>query len=155
MGSYEQRAEVINKLRDFNHRNKTDFNKRDSILHEIQKHREHQSTSLTFRRNVLESQKRANYRNEYDRLRGAMHAGLVKETSNKHINERMGRLKDLASESIHGYKHDLYKPKTADEKTDAERLKEVNRKLAQHNKGNHVHNTMIVTPEGATSTVFT
>ena len=153
MVSYERQAESISKLRDFNHRNKTNFNKRDGVLQEIQKHREHQATSITFRRNVLESQKRSNYKNEYDRLRGALANGLVKETSKKHINERLGRLKELASESIHGVKHEVYKPKTADEKTDTEKLKEINRKLAR--KGGHVHNTMVITPEGATSTVFT
>ena len=51
---------------------------------------------------MLESQKRANYVNEYDRLRGAVLSGLVKECSIKHINLRIGKLKELASESIHG-----------------------------------------------------
>ena len=58
--------------------------------------------------------------------------GLVKETSKTYINERMGRLKELASESIHGVKHDAYKPNTEDE-TDTDKLNEISRKLAQHN----------------------
>ena len=32
----------------------------------------------------------------------------------------MGKLKELASESIHGKKHDIFKPKTDEQKTDKE-----------------------------------
>ena len=53
---------------------------------------------------MLETQKRENYKNEYDRLKGALRAGLVRESFNTYINERMGKLKDLARESIHGKK---------------------------------------------------
>lgn len=155
MASYEQQAEVLSRLNAFNNRNKTNFNKRDAVLHEIHRHREHQAASIKFRNNILESQKRANYKNEYDRLRGVMTSGLVNETSKKYINERMGRLKELASESIHGKGHAVFKPKREEEKTDEERLKDVNRKLAKNQKGNRVHNTMVVTPAGATSTVYT
>ena len=155
MASYEQQAEVLSRLNAFNNRNKTNFNKRDAFLHEIHRHRENQAASIKFRNNILESQKRANYKNEYDRLRGVMTSGLVNETSKKYINERMGRLKELASESIHGKGHAVFKPKREEEKTDEERLKDVNRKLAKNQKGNRVHNTMVVTPAGATSTVYT
>jgi hypothetical protein len=86
---------------------------------------------------------------------GAMTAGLVRESSKKYINERMGRLKELASESIHGKQHEIFRPKREEEKTDKERLKEMNRKLAKNQTGNRVNNTMIVTPTGATSTVYT
>ena len=75
MASYEQHAEVLSRLNAFNHRNKTNFNKRDAVLHEIQRHRENKAASITFRKNVLESQKRTNYQNEYDRLRGIMTSG--------------------------------------------------------------------------------
>ena len=120
MTSYEQQAEVLSKLNAFSDRNKTNFSKRDAVLHEINRHRENQASSIKFRKNVLESQKRANYVNEYDRLRGAMLTGLVRESSKKYINERMGKLKELASESIHGKKHDVFKPKTDEELTDKE-----------------------------------
>ena len=118
MASYEQQAEVLSKLNAFSDRDKTNFSKRDAVLHEINRHREDQASSIKFRKNVLESQKRAYYVNEYDRLRGAMLSGLVRESSNKYINERMGKLKELASESIHGKKHDVFKPKTDEQKTD-------------------------------------
>ena len=116
MASYEKHAEVLSSLNAFNHRNKTNLNKRDAILHEVGKHREKQTASINFRKNVLESQKRANYINEYDRLKGVMTAGLVKHTSTKRVHERMGRLKELASESIHGKTHAIFKPKTHDQK---------------------------------------
>ena len=99
---------------------------------------------------MLEIQKRENYKNEYDRLRGVMLAGLVKESSKKYIYERMGKLKDLARQSIHGKKHDIFSPKEDNEKTDEEKLKEVNRKLARNQEG-RVHNTLVVTPAGATA----
>ena len=108
MASYEQQAEALSKLNAFADRNTTNFSKRDAVLHEINRHRENQASSIKFRNNALESQKRANYVNEYDRLRGAMLTRLVQESSNKYINERMGKLKELASESIHGKKHDVF-----------------------------------------------
>ena len=87
---------------------------------------------------------------------GAMLAGLVRESSkNIYINQRMGKLKELASESIHGKQHKIFRPKNEEEKTDEDRLKEVNQKLANNQRGNRVSNTMIVTPAGATSTVYT
>ena len=119
MVSYEQQAEVLSKLNAFSDRNKTNFSKRDAVLHEINRHRENQASSIKFRKNLLESQKRSNYVNEYDRLRGSLHSGLVKDAPTiKHINLRMGKLKELASESIHGKKHDIFKPKTDEQKTD-------------------------------------
>ena len=119
MASYEQQAEVLSKLNAFTDRNKTNFSKRDAVLHEINRHRENQASSIKFRKNLLESQKRSNYVNEYDRLRGSLHSGLVKDAPTiKHINLRMGKLKELASESIHGKKHDIFKPKTDEQKTD-------------------------------------
>ena len=121
MASYEQQAEVLSKskLNAFSNRNKTNFSKRDAVLHEINRHRENQASSIKFRKNLLESQKRSNYVNEYDRLRGSLHSGLVKDAPTiKHINLRMGKLKELASESIHGKKHYIFKPKTDEQKTD-------------------------------------
>ena len=121
MVSYEQQAEVLSKLNAFSDRNNTNFSKRDAVLHEINRHRENQASSIKFRKNLLESQKRSNYVNEYDRLRGSLHSGLVKDAPTiKHINLRMGKLKELASESIHGKKHDVFKPKTDEQKTDKE-----------------------------------
>ena len=116
MASYEQQAEkVLNKLNAFSDRNKTNFNKRDAVLHEINRHRENQASNIKFRKNVLESQKRTNYINEYGRLRGSltsMNSGLVKHAPTiRHINERLGKLKDLADESLNGKEHEIYHKK--------------------------------------------
>ena len=40
MAYYEQQADVLSKLNAFSDRNKTNFNKRDAELHEINRHRE-------------------------------------------------------------------------------------------------------------------
>ena len=56
MASYEQQAEVLSRLSAFSHRNKTNFNKRDAVLHEIQRHRENKAASNTFRKNVRKSE---------------------------------------------------------------------------------------------------
>ena len=138
MVSYEQQAEVLSKLNAFSDRNKTNFSKRDAVLHEINRHRENQASSIKFRKNVLENQKRANYVNEYDRLMGkltSLNSGLVKDApSIKYINERMGKLKELASESIHGKQHPIFHDKTEEQLTDKERLAKVNKQLKQNVK---------------------
>ena len=132
MASYEQQAEVLSKLNAFTDRNKTNFSKRDAVLHEINRHRENQASSIKFRKNVLESQQRANYVNEYDILSGkltSLNSGLVKDAPTiKRINLRMGKLKELASESIHGKRHDVFHDKTEEQLTDKERLAGVNKK---------------------------
>ena len=79
MASYEQQAQVLKGLNAFTDRNKTVYNKHDAVLHEIGKHREHQAASINFRKNLLESQKRSNYMNDYSRLSAALASGLVKE----------------------------------------------------------------------------
>ena len=46
-------------------------------------------------------------------------AGLVEDApSTKYINERMGKLKELASESIHGVKHPIFHDKTEEQLTE-------------------------------------
>ena len=156
MVSYEQQAEVLSKLNAFSDRNKTNFSKRDAVLHEINRHRENQASSIKFRKNLLESQKRSNYVNEYDRLRGSLHSGLVKDAPTiKHINLRMGKLKELASESIHGVKHDVFHDKTEEQLTDKERLAKVNKQLKQNVKGGRTRNAMIITPGDSHTQVYT
>ena len=156
MVSYEQQAEVLSKLNAFSDRNKTNFSKRDAVLHEVNRHRENQASSIKFRKNVLESQKRSNYVNEYDRLRGSLHSGLVKDAPTiKHINLRMGKLKELASESIHGVKHPIFHDKTEEQLTEKERLAKSNKQLKQNVKGGRIHNTLIVTPRDSKTDVYT
>lgn len=136
MASYERQAQVLKGLNAFTHRNNTVYNKHDALLHEIGKHREHQAASINFRKNLLESQKRSNYMNEYDRLRGALASGLVKEPSKKYINQRLGTLKELASESIHGKKRSIFYEKTDEQKSDKElnpgSVEQTKRELMKH-----------------------
>ena len=101
MASYEQQAEVLARLHAFSHKNKTNFNERDAPIHEIHRHRDNQAASIKLLKNVLGTQQREIYKNEYDRLRGAMLAGLIGDTSKKYIYQRMGNLKELARESLH------------------------------------------------------
>jgi hypothetical protein len=116
MVSYEQRAELILQgVNAFRPRNGTNYYKHDRIIHEIQKHRENKEYSVNFRKNVLEHQKRQNYKMEYDRLKGAM-KGIVTESSKRYINLRMGTIKDLANISLHGKtKHEIFSPKDKDQ----------------------------------------
>ena len=119
-------------------------------MHEVSRHREKQAGSIKLRRQWLERQKIVNYKNEYERLMGVMTKGVVKETSNKYIQERMGRLKDLARKAIHDKPHDIFKDKKEAEKNDEQKMRELNKRLARNQRGNRVNNTLIVTPGEST-----
>ena len=67
----------------------------------------------------------------------------------------MGKLKELASESIHGVKHDVFHDKTEEQLTDKERLAKVNKQLKQNEKGGRTHNKMIITPRDSHRQVYT
>jgi len=60
-----------------------------------------------------------------------MLAGVVRESSNQYINERMGKLKDLARESIHGKNMRFSGPKTMMRK---QTKKKQQRKLRNHDR---------------------
>ena len=86
---------------------------------------------------------------------GHISAGLIKNaTTIKNLHQRMGHLKELASLSVHGTKHEIYKDKTDEEKTDKEKLKTINRKLRQR-RAPQVHNTLIMPQTGANTNVHT
>ena len=63
----------------------------------------------------------------------------------------MGKLKELARESLHG-KNTRFSYPNKIEKTDAEKLKEANQKTKTKQE---VQNTMVVAALGASSTVYT
>ena len=67
----------------------------------------------------------------------------------------MGKLKELASASIHGVKHPIFHDKTEEQLTDKERLAKVNKQLKQNVKGGRIHNTLIVTPRDSKTDVYT
>ena len=76
-----------------------------------------------------------------------MLTGLAREPSKTYMNERMGKLKELASESIHGGKHPIFHDKTEEQLAEKERLAKVIKQLKQNVKGGRTHNTMIITPK--------
>ena len=68
-----------------------------------------QESTITFRKNLLESQLRVNYVNEFDRLKGHYYANPNLPAPTKdHIKKRLKRLQELAKKSLYD-KDDLYK----------------------------------------------
>ena len=74
--------------------------------------------SLAFRKNLLASQLRVNYVNEFDRLKGYYYANKNLPAPTKtHLENRMKQLQDLAKQSLYGKDH-LYKDNVDDYKKD-------------------------------------
>jgi len=108
----EKAAKRISSLKTFNPNHK--WSLQDKLLHERVKKIHDQEASIAFRKNLLESQRRANYINEYDRLRGEMESGLVgkKHPLEKQLKTRQLELRELARLSLNlkfkgssGFKH--------------------------------------------------
>ena len=119
----------------FKDRNRQYGTSSDKLLDEIEKHLNKQVDSITHRNKWLEAKKRRNYEHEYDRLKGIVSSGLPHHAMTiKGINLRMGKLKELASKSVHGGKHEIYTEKTFNQKSDEEQLKDVNKKISQNKK---------------------
>ena len=67
------------------------------------------SQTLHLEKNLLESQLRVNYVNEFDRLKGHYYANPNLPAPTKdHIKKRLKRLQELAKKSLYD-KNDLYK----------------------------------------------
>ena len=65
-------------------------------------------SSVQFRNDILESQKRINYQNEFDRLQGANKLSAL----NPHIKSRMQELQKKARQSLKGEpSHRIYSTK--------------------------------------------
>ena len=91
---------------------------RDRLTHEKIKKIDDQKSNKTFRENLLESQKKVNYVNEFDRLKGHLYANRSLPAPTKtHLENRMKQLQDLAKESMYGKDH-LYKDDVDDYKKD-------------------------------------
>ena len=104
---------------------------------------------------MVRSTKKKKYIHEYDRLMGHINAGLIKNaTTIKNLHQRMGHLKELASLSVHGTKHEIYKDKTDEEKTNKQKPTTINRKLRQRRPA-RVHNTLIMSQPGSNTEVHT
>jgi hypothetical protein len=80
------------------------FNK---LIAELPEKREKIKAQVQFRHDLLESQKRINYQNEFDRLQGAKKLpGL-----DPHIKTRMQELQKMARQSLKGDTHRIYSTK--------------------------------------------
>ena len=80
------------------------FNK---LIAELPEKREKIKAQVQFRHDILESQKRVNYQNEFDRLQGAKKlSGL-----DPHIKTRMQELQKKARQSLKGDTHGIYSTK--------------------------------------------
>ena len=87
----------------------------DKFIHDSRKHN---TTSITSRKNLLESQLRANYVNEFDRLKGHLYANRnLPAPTTTLLQERMKKLQGLARTSLYG-KDNMYTDNVDDYKKD-------------------------------------
>ena len=62
---------------------------------DIMKARETKAGLITLRKHILDKQKRDNYQNEYDRIRGILEHSMLPGVSKKHLEDRVEKLKKL------------------------------------------------------------
>ena len=80
------------------------FNK---LIAELPEKREKIKAQVQFRHDIIESQKRVNYQNEFDRLQGAKKlSGL-----DPNVKSRMQELQKKARQSLKGDTHRIYSTK--------------------------------------------
>ena len=82
----------------------------NKLMEEMIKKKKSIASSVQFRNEVLESQKRVNYQNEFDRLHGAKKLSALDPTA----KARMGHLQKEARKSLNGedtWKPSIYKSK--------------------------------------------
>ena len=82
----------------------TQANKSIAELHEK---REKIKAQVQFRKEMLESQKRVNYQNEFDRLQSAEHLTALQPD----VKSRMKELQQKAKQSLKSETHAIYKTK--------------------------------------------
>ena len=58
MASYEQQAEVLSRRNAFSHRNKTNFKKRDALVHELHRHKENQAANIKLKKKRVRNSER-------------------------------------------------------------------------------------------------
>ena len=56
--------------------------------------------SILFRKNVLEQRAKANYQNEYERLRGVIAHTVVPEQTRQRLTARIGQLETLGAQAL-------------------------------------------------------
>ena len=80
------------------------FNK---LIAELPEKREKIKAQIEFRNDILESQKRVNYKNEFDRLQGAKRLTAL----HPNAKSRMKELQNKARQSLKGDTHIIYSTK--------------------------------------------
>ena len=70
----------------------------NKLISELPEKREKIKAQVQFRHDLLESQKRVNYQNEFDRLQGAKKLSAL----DPHVKTRMQELKSMARKSLNG-----------------------------------------------------
>ena len=79
----------------------------NKLMEEMKKKRANIVSSVQFRNELLESQKRINYQNEFDRLQGSKKlSGL-----DPNVKSRMKELQSKARQSLKGDTHRIYSTK--------------------------------------------
>lgn len=93
---WEKAAQNIPSLKSYNPKYK--WSLQDQLLHERTKKIHNQEASVMFRNNVLESQKRTNYINEYERLRGELESGVAGRNHplEEKLKKRQQKIRDMA-----------------------------------------------------------
>ena len=66
--------------------------------------RESKTKSISLRRDFLMKQKAKNYQNEHDRISNALHSNLVQDTTQKDIQDRIGKLQKLGASDVNNIK---------------------------------------------------
>lgn len=104
----EKAAKRISSLKSYNPNH--EWSSQDHLLHRRMKKARDQEANIMFRKNVIDSQKRVNYVNEFDRLKGHLYTNKLTmlEPTREYIKKRQKRLQELASRSL-DRKDNLYK----------------------------------------------
>ena len=79
----------------------------NKLMDEMKKKRANIVSSIEFRNDILESQKRINYMNEFDRLRGSKKLSAL----DPNAKNRMQELQKMARKSLKGDTHRIYSTK--------------------------------------------
>ena len=80
----------------------------NNLIEQLPEQRENIKSQIQFRHDLLESQKRVNYQNEFDRLQGAKKLSAL----DPNVKSRMQELKKKAKQSLNGEpSHRIYSTK--------------------------------------------
>ena len=78
-------------------------------LKDLLKKKKEQHESIQYRHDMIQSNKRQNYINEYDRINGILSNNISHgHVSAAYLTNRKTRLKELFDESFEDKKHELY-----------------------------------------------